>query len=397
MKIAGIVCEYNPMHNGHVYQIEQARKNGATHIVAVMSGNFVQRGSCAVCDKWSRADAAVHCGADLVVLLPAPWSLDSAQNFAFGAVSVLEKIGIDFLSFGCETDNKSHLMKSAEASENQEVGIIHRKNMKKGMSYPSALSNAVRLIYGNDVSDVLSSPNNTLGVEYIKALKKLGSKAQILPVKRIGALHDSDSFCGTFASASAIREGIETLDKIEPFMPEYSFSVLKKQIENGFAPCSEAYAERAILGTLRKMSKEEYLHLLKNDTDLAERIFACVKSSCNLNELYFSVKTKNVTLSRVRRCVICLFLGIDSDISTHEVPFVRVLAANERGLEILKNAKNKSVIITKHSETKNLDEFSKRVYQTECTASDLFALFSKKIGTCQNELTSPAVFVKKPR
>lgn len=394
MKTAGIVCEYNPLHNGHVYQIEQTRKCGATHIAAVMSGNFVQRGSCAIMDKWTRADAAIHCGADLVVLLPVPWSLDSAQNFAFGAVSVLEKLGIDFLSFGCETNSKELLLKAAEASENSEVGAIHRQNIKNGMSYPLALSDAARQVYGKETATVLSAPNNTLAVEYIKALKKLKSKAQIIPVKRVGTSHNSESLCGEYASASAIRNETENIGKIKPFMPEYSFSLLKKQIDSGFAPCSEAYAERLILGTLRTMSKEEYRRILSGDRELCDRIYSCVKSSVSLEQLYFSAKTKNVTLSKVRRSVLRLFLEIENEISTNEVPFVRVLAANERGLEILKNVKEKAVIITKHSETKNLDAFSKRVYAAECAASDLYALFSKKIGTCQNELTSPALFIK---
>lgn len=394
MKIAGIVCEYNPMHSGHIYQIEQTRRNGVTHIACVMSGNFVQRGECAVLDKWSRADIAVHSGADLVVLLPAAWSLDSAQNFAFGALSVLKQLKTDVISFGSECGDKELLCLAAKASEDERVGEVHRQGMKNGLSYPLALSNAVTSVYGKEVGAVLSSPNNTLAVEYLKAMKRLNFSMEILPVKRQGSPHDSNSLSDEFASATAIRNNLDAPQKLKPFLTEYALSVISAQKEMGYAPCSNLYAERAILSELRSMTKEQYKRLLSDNTDLAERIYNCASASCSLNELYENIKTKNVTLSRVRRSVLRLYLGIEDAVSKREVPFVRVLAANERGLEIIRNAKRNTTVITKHSETKNIDLFSKKVYETECRTSDLFALFSEKIRVGQTEMTTPAIFIK---
>ena len=143
MKLAGIVCEYNPMHKGHIYHIEETRKNGATHIVCVMSGNFVQRGECAFLDKWSRADIAVHSGADLVVELPTPWSADSAENFAFGAVYLLSCLGIDMLSFGSEEEDAELLKRCAEALDDEKTADLLKKKMSSGLSYPAAVCEAV--------------------------------------------------------------------------------------------------------------------------------------------------------------------------------------------------------------------------------------------------------------
>ncbi|MGN1418944.1 MAG: nucleotidyltransferase family protein [Acutalibacteraceae bacterium] len=394
MKIAGIVCEYNPMHNGHVYQIEQTRKNGATHIVCVMSGNFVQRGDCAFADKWSRAQVALECGADLVVLLPTAWSCDSAQNFAFGAVSILSALDIDMLSFGSEISDVSLLKKAAKASQDEKVSAAIKEKIKSGLSYPAALFEIISAFYGKETADVLSSPNSTLAIEYIKALEKLNFDAEIFACQRKGAGHDEEKSVESFLSAGAIRN-LDDFEKAKPFMPECCFEKIKSLMSEGFAPCRLENGERAILSSLRIMEKEEFFLYTDDDRGLAERIYNAVQSSVSLEELFEKAKTKNVTMSKVRRTVLRTFLKIPPEISREKPPFIRILAANQKGFEILAACQKQIPVVTKHSDLKNLSSFANEVYQTECRASDLYALFSKKIRPCALEQTRPIILFNK--
>ncbi|MBQ3855234.1 MAG: nucleotidyltransferase family protein, partial [Ruminococcus sp.] len=210
MKVSGIICEYNPFHNGHLYHIEQTRKNGATHIVCVMSGNFVQRGDTAIMDKLERARLAVKCGADLVVELPVAFSLAPAESFATGAVWLLKSLGVvDELSFGSETGDVLALQKALSATEEASKYMVDEivSIMDRGYTYPRALASVVDSIDEN-AGKILASPNNLLAVEYLKALKKFGSPMTPFTIKRSGADHDSPEASGGFMSASSVRERI---------------------------------------------------------------------------------------------------------------------------------------------------------------------------------------------
>lgn len=392
MKIAGIVSEYNPMHNGHIYQLEETRKNGATHIVAVMSGNYVQRGECAVIDKYTRSDIAIHNGVDLVVELPTPWSCDSAPNFAYGAVSILSSLGIDMLSFGSETDDLSLLSKCAN-EEDEEASKKIKEYLKKGYSYPLSVNKAVLDLFGKEQAAAVSSPNSTLGIEYIKALNKLSYNCEILPVKRKGANHDEKSLKGDFVSAGAIR-ALGFSDEIKPYVSSYCFFKMKELYEKGLAPCKMEENERGILSSLRKMSLLEIQNYIPDKRGLSERIFSAVKTSVSLDELYEKTKTKNVTLAKVRRSILRAFLEIEADISFEKPPYIKVLASNEKGLEIIRNKKGDIPIVTKHSDIANLSPYAKKVYELECKCTDQYSLFSKKIRACSLEQTSSVNIVK---
>ncbi len=393
MKIGGIVCEYNPMHNGHLYHIKKTREAGATHIVCVMSGNYVQRGECAFASKWTRAEIALSLGADLVVDLPTAWSCDSAQNFAFGSVSILDELGIDFLSFGSEFDDAEMLKSCAKACDNEQVASLLKTEQQSGKSYPLALYNAVLSVYGKEYADVISSPNSTLALEYIKALNKLESKAEIFPLKRFSVSHDNPDLNGIFASAKAIRS-LSYFEKAKAFMPEFAFEKIKAETQKGFAPCTLENGERAILSCLRSLSKEEMSIFSDDKTGLTDRIFTSSRTAENLTELFETAKTKNVTMAKIRRTVMRIFLGITPEISKQKPPYIKVLASNKKGFEILKNAKGNIPIITKHSDSLSLSDFGKKVYEAECKATDQFALFLKKIRACSLEQTS-SVIIKK--
>ena len=388
MKTAGVVCEYNPMHNGHVYHLEKTRQQGATHIVCALSADFVQRGECAYLDKFTRADIAVHCGADLVVEIPVVWSLSAAQSYALGAVSILDSLGCDFLSFGAETDDKKLLSDCAGISDDERANELIRTFSAEGNSYPASVAKAASLLYGEKADEVFSSPNSTLSLEYIRTLKKIGSNMDFLPVKRIGASHDSLEADGITASASLLRS-FEDLSLLKAYMPEYAYEKLLQKAGEGKAPCTLKNGEKVILSFLRRLSLDDIKQLSGNNSGLSERIFDAVKTSCTLDELLFKVKTKAYTLARIRRTVMMLFLAIPNEMTKEIPPYIRVLAANEKGLEILRNASEKIPVVTRHSDIVKLDEKAKEIYEISQRAADQYAFFSEKTGACLSEQTSP--------
>lgn len=395
--VAGIVCEYNPFHKGHLYQLERTKKAGADYIICVMSGNFVQRGECAFLDKWKRAEIAVKSGADIVIDLPVAWAVSSAESFARGSVYLLKQAGVDTLSFGSETEDRENLLLAAESTENERVFSLVRKNMSDGNSYPLSLYGAVKEIYGEKAAEIIASPNSTLAVEYIRQIKKQGGM-DFQPIKRKGASHDSEETEGEFLSASAIRALLSEKDNTEPlsFLNDVGAEVVRKAIDEGIAPCTMKQNERAVLSSLRQLTKNELENYTSDTKGLASRIYDSLKVARSLEELYTLSKSKNYTHSRVRREVLNAFLGIDKEISLSTPPYMRILAVNERGRELLSSVKKNSAVpvVTKHSEMQNLDCFSKKVYELQCSSTDKFALFSPEVRPCGLEQKNSLLIIK---
>ena len=257
MKVSGIICEYNPFHNGHLYHIRETRKNGATHIVAVMSGSFVQRGDTAIMDKLERARLAVRSGADLVIELPVQYCLSSAENFASGAVYLLNALGaVDELSFGSECGDAQRLREAMEtvgvtaAAHAEEIKSI----MEKGYTYPRALTSVMNGI-DPEAASIIAEPNNLLAIEYLRALKKFGSDIQPFTVKRVNADHDSSKTENGYASASCIREMIEKKADIREFTTTEWAAAISAAISRGEI-ASLSRLERVILFKLRSISVE---------------------------------------------------------------------------------------------------------------------------------------------
>ncbi len=374
----GIVCEYNPFHNGHLYQIEKAKAMGADKIVCVMSGNFVQRGECAFFSKHLRARAAIMCGADVVIDLPTPWAMASAETFARGSIGLLENFGIDALSFGCESDDENLLRACAEKIKDDETGVLIKKYTAEGISYPEAVSKALTETLGEKAVEIVSSPNNTLAIEYIR---HLSDEIRLLPVKRIGADHDSDTAKDNIASASMLR-GLRLSDEALTFVPEKLLSLYKEA-----DAYSLSYCERAILSALRLMDKEEISLYVSDTNGLDMRIYDSLQTADSLENLYAMAKSKNYTHSRVRREIMNLWLKVKKDYSEGIPPYMRILAVSERGLSMLSQAKENSAlpIITKYAEAKNLDGKAKEIYEAECRNTDLFSLCTEKIRECSVE------------
>lgn len=390
MKISGIICEYNPFHNGHLYHIRETRKNGATHVVAVMSGNFVQRGDTAIMDKLERARLAVHSGADLVIELPVQYCLSSAENFASGAVWLLNSMGcVDEISFGSECGDIDKLQKALDTVE---ITALMQKDtiheiMEKGYTYPRALTSVIN---GTDpeIAAVISEPNNLLAIEYMRALKRFGSSMEPLTIKRTNVHHDSFDAANGFASASYIREQIINARSTSG-IGQYTTSIWIDAINNAFRNgeiATLSKLERIILYKLRSSSVEEIAEINDVGQGLENRIFGA-RMAGSLDELLFTVKTKRYTMSRIRRIMLSLLIGIKKSDMENMAPYGRILAFNERGREILAEAKDKASIpyATSIAKLSQISPEAERFAELEIRASDVYGLALDTVTSAQKD------------
>lgn len=391
MKVAGIICEYNPFHNGHLHHIRETRKNGATHIVAVMSGNFVQRGDTAVMDKLERARLAVRSGADLVIELPVQYCLSSAEKFAEGAIWLLNSLGaVDELSFGSECGDTEKLAKALETVESVAMGRTDeiREIMEKGYTYPRALSSVISGI-DKAAADIIGEPNNLLAIEYMRALKKFSSPIKPFTVKRRSALHDSMTAEAEFASASFIRDrissGISGVDSIGEFTTPIWAEAVANAVRNG-ETADISRLERIILYKIRTSSVREISRISDVGQGLENRIYGA-RMAGSLDELLFTVKTKRYTMARIRRILLSLLIGVTKEDMKHLPPYGRILAINERGREILAAAKGKAVLpyATSISKLSQKNIRAKRFAELEVRASDIYGLALETVNSAQKD------------
>lgn len=364
VKITGIIAEYNPFHNGHKYQIEEARKFSDS-IVSIMSGSFVQRGGIAITDKWTRAQIAINNGVDLVLELPVIYSMNTAQKFASGAVKLLDKTKvIDNLCFGSECGDIKKLSDAAEIllTESKDISAKIKSFLDSGMSYPMAREKAHK---GHIESGILSEPNNILAIEYIKALMKNNSKIKPVTLTRKGTGYHDNFSNGNMASASAIRDMIIKGEKIEEFVPRDDFRIY-----------DESMLDASVISKLRTMTKGELSNINDVTEGLENRIKDAINFSSSIDELCNNIKTKRYPMSRIRRIVFSALLGITKDIINEDVNYVRILAMNETGAKILKEIKEKSEfdIITKVADYKK----DSLPFKKDILSTDIFALCGRE-------------------
>ena len=378
MKIAGIISEYNPFHKGHSYQIEELRKKCYTHIVCVMSPNFVQRGDVAIFEKRTRAALALEGGADLVIELPTPYALSSAGQFSFGGVSLLNSLGcIDAIAFGAESDDQDLFLKTASLLEEGKNSEIVKSKLKNGLSYQTAISEFLKEKGENDSYQLLKGANNLLGVEYIKQLVSLDSRLNIEIIKRQGEGHDNQNLKTTFPSASAIRKLFLNgeIDKAFDFLPSFS-----KFIINSEEPSDLNSLEQALMFRLKTIPTEQLTKYPDVNEGLEFRFEKALKKSLTVDEVIDFVKSKRYTLSRIRRIVINCLLDIPSECSKTFPPYIRILGFNEKGMEVVKLAKSTSTLPVSYKlkELSNTCEKAKKFADIEERATDVYLLSKKK-------------------
>ena len=390
-KVVGIIAEYNPFHNGHTYHIQMTKeKTGADFVVVIMTGNFTQRGNTSVINKWEKTKMAINGGADLVIELPTIYSISSAENFANGAIKILNSLKIiDLISFGMETTAISDLNNVANVlySEPIEYKNILKSELNKGESYPKARENAL-MIYLKDpkrYSNILKGSNNILAIEYLKALKKY--KSDIIPfgVRREKVYYNSTKIIDEYASATAIRRLLihNQIEEIRKVVPPLSFSILLKNMREGtYALDLTAYSSE-ILYKLRNMSVEEIANLPDVSEGLENLIKDMSNRTNNLIELINGIKSKRYTQTRIQRILLYALLGItkkDMEVSKKINPYVRVLGCSENGKILLSQIDKKVKVITslKKFEKTNKNKKLKRILEIDKNATNIYTLGYKK-------------------
>lgn len=390
----GIVAEFNPFHNGHKHIVDTLKANGENTVTAVMSESFVQRGECACMSPYERTKAALSSGVDLVLSLPVPYATASAERFALGGVTVLGSLGcIDALGFGSECGDVERLTKCAKAITAEEFSPLLENRLSEGLSFPTARQRALSDMYGDTFAEALSSPNDLLGVEYIKAIEKNNYPIKPVAIKRVGVSHDSHEVNVDFCSASAIRSFLKNGEDYKGFMPTESFNILSEAVSSGNAPADFCKLENTIIYKLRTMTPEDFKRIPDVSEGLEYRFYEAVRNSVALSEILEKIKTKRYTHSRLRRIVLCALLGITEERTNIPVPYIRVLGFNEKGAEVLKQAKNTATlpIVSKSSDFKYLDENARKIFELECRARDIFSLCLPVPQVCGKEMTDKLI------
>jgi len=388
MSSVGIVAEYNPFHLGHAWHIAQTRRllGEDRPMVCVMSGHWVQGADCAITDKWARAGLALAGGADLVLELPTPWAMSSAEAFARGAVSILVATGVvNTLSFGSECGSTDELRQAAEALDTPDYPVKLRAALNRGLSFPAARQEAANC-------PCLSTPNNNLGVEYLRALRYLNASMEVVTVPRRGAEHNGSQTVEGFASATQIRRLLraEQYGNAAPLVPAGTLEQLREV-------SSLSHIERAILARLRTMDAEHWATLPDSGAaeGLPERLVRATRQALSLDEFYSLAKTKRYTHARLRRLALSAFLGLTTDRPALP-PYVRVLGLNSRGQELLKRMKDicSLPILTKPAQARDLTGPARQLFEAEVRYTDLYGLCFPTPRPCGLEWTSSPVITK---
>lgn len=393
MKIAGIIAEYNPFHNGHLYHLNQTRKlTGADYIIVVMSGDFTQRGIPAIIDKHARAKMALEAGADLVLELPTFYATSSAEYFAYGAVSILEQLGcVDFLCFGSESTNMDFLSNVAQLLVEEPVSYTDNlKNLlKQGFSYPDARAKALANILTNmptDASRILSSSNNILGIEYLKALLRLNSSITPVALLRHGNDYLSEELSDVYSSALAIRKYIQT---------NASFSALAKQLPaSTYHILEDEFGQTGPLFTndfssmlhYRLLCEQEngYFGYLDITEDLSDKIKKNLNTFESFEQFCMELKSKDMTYTRINRCLTHILLDMKKDTLdlnfTEHPAYARILGFRKESRELLSIIKEsaKLSMISKPADAlgvldkKNASAFAKALWNLDIKAAHIY-------------------------
>lgn len=396
MNVVGIVTEHNPFHNGHLYHVERARELcNAEFVVSVMSGHFLQRGEPSLFNKWARAKMAVMGGVDLVVELPTAFAVRSASIFAHGAVSLLNSMGVvNHICFGSEAGNTTDLWPAARLlhREPEDFRTMLSGYLDKGLSYPSARSKAMEEYFAingsnNIPSSLFSSPNNILGIEYMRSLLALGSNIEPVTIKRFAAgYHDSDIGPGrSIASATSIRvelssTGGNMTEKVENVVPSSTAMVIDRETIDGRGPVFIESYTNILFYLLRTASTSQIASLCDVAEGLENRILESAKSAGSVKELIDTIKSKRYTWTRIQRIITYIMLEFTSSMArsfdTTGPRYIRILGMSDKGRELLRVVKKKAelpVVIRTSPFLSKRDQLSEML-AFDVKATDIYTL-----------------------
>lgn len=404
MNLTGIIVEYNPLHSGHIYHIKKSKEiTKSDGLIAIMSGNFVQRGIPAIVDKWTRTKMALLSGVDLVLELPCIYSLSSAEFFAFGAVSLLNNLGIvNNLCFGSEIGEPDVLMQIAVVLSNEpkEYKEILKKYLEDGIPYPSARKEALKIFLkkdffnlSNEIEYIIGTSNNILGIEYCKSIIRLKSSIKSYTIKRLGSSYNCESLHNQFSSASAIRKFLKQkndMSELKNHVPLQVFNILMELNENNYNFVFD--------DTILPYIKYKYFTNCGNITNIPDvtegihnKIYKALNNCKTLNELIMNVKSKRYTYTRINRILCQYFIGFDffetNKLRNEPCPYARVLGLNKKGAEILKNAKKSSSIPIYTKLPKNLND----ILKLDINATKAYSLLNSSISPNADYLNKPII------
>lgn len=384
MRTVGIIAEYNPLHNGHVYHIERAKAlANADRCIVVMSGNFVQRGEPACADKFQRAEWAIRGGADLVLELPSVYALSSAERFALGGVRTLLATGIlTDLSFGCESQDLSTLQALSNIFTDEPIRFqqLLNQNLRMGKSYPRARYDALAA-YGvsREMLEAIEKPNNILAIEYLRALRACSSTVRAVAVTRVSNDYHDDSLTGTLSSATAIRAALRSGD--HSALDAMPLFVGGQLLYDEQYPVTEQHFGPLLLYALRRMHAEELAALPDVREGFENVLVRASKKASTLEQLYTEIKSKRYTLARCKRILLCTLLGITEQqvidtIRSEAGTYLHVLAVSSAGRKMLSEIgrNGNAPLIIRHADIARCNPLVQQNLATDELATDLYSL-----------------------
>ena len=398
MKVAAIISEYNPFHNGHKYQIDKIREilGEDTAIVAIMSGNFTQRGEIAVTDKTIRAKSACECGANLVLELPFPFSMSSAEFFAKSGVKIASELGVvDYLVFGSESGNITELSDIAAIMSTDEYSLeldsLISSPEYKDYGYPELCEIALTTVYGKQPDKSLLSPNNILAIEYIKAISQFGNRVAPMTIKRAGAGYlDYFNPMAEFQSATAIREEmLSSPSSAFDYVPENAKNIYNEAIDEGKMPADVRRLDGAVISFFRLNSPSASVDIQDAVGGLYNRLCDMSAEATSISSLTSMTETKKYTKARIRRAIWNTYFGVTSS-DVRELPcFTQVLAMDDVGRSVLKRIKRVSdfPVITKPSSYKEYDDDVIKQKELSNRADAVYGLTLNKANSGRFPLT----------
>lgn len=395
-KVWGVVAEFNPFHNGHRALIQAAREQGAGYLVAAMSGHVVQRGEFAAADKWTRTRCALGQGVDLVVEIPAPWACSTARRYAKGAVELLRACGVvEGLCFGSESGDAVRLQQAMELAESPAVRRLLPGYLAQGLTFAAARRRAAGEVDA-DLAALLDTPNNNLAIEYLRAAAELGWKPDLFTLRRLGAGHDAAGTEGEFASASHIRSLGGGLQEAAGFLPAGCLHIVQEAVKEGLYPASPWPLEQTVLSALRRLSLEQLRGLPDISEGLEHRLAKAIREVATLSQLLGMIKTKRYPLARVRRLVLCAYLGITRGDVEGPLPYLRILGFSPRGEELVRRMKRSAALPmdSRFARLAGLGERQRRIARLEALVTDLYALCLPAPRRCGWEYTAKGIFQK---